>query len=100
MDRLQTKEAYCDYNEYDRRLTEQFIHGLDNKGMISEMLRKVSVLEDIDDTTSEWILLLTQNIEAKRAQKEAFDNLKEAKDFESIGQNTQRYDNVRHEKQK
>ena len=27
------------------------MHRLDNEGMISEILREVSVLEDIDDTT-------------------------------------------------
>ena len=36
MGKLQTKEAECDYKGYDRELTKQFIHGLDNKGMISK----------------------------------------------------------------
>ena len=39
--------------EYDRKLTEQFIHGLDDKGMISEILREMSALEDINDVTNE-----------------------------------------------
>ena len=53
---MQAKVADCDYNEYDRRLTEQFIQGLDNEGMISEILREVSTLKDIDNAISEWIL--------------------------------------------
>ena len=32
-----------DYNEYERRLTKQFIHGLDDKG-ICEFLREVPSL--------------------------------------------------------
>ena len=31
MGRLHTKASGCDYYEYDRKLTEQFIPGLDKK---------------------------------------------------------------------
>ena len=55
-----------DYSKDDRRLTEKSIQGLDDKGMLSEILREVIVLEDIDDTTSEWVLLWTQRVEGKR----------------------------------
>ena len=34
MGRLHTKVADCEYKEYDRRLTEQVINGLDNVDMI------------------------------------------------------------------
>ena len=97
---MQTKAADCEYNKYDRRLTEQFIHGLDDEGMISEILREVSALENINDTTSKWVPLWAQRVEAQRAQKNALDNIKEAQDFNSFGQNTQRHDNVRCKKQK
>ena len=42
-----------DYKEYDRELMEQFMHGLEDEGMISEILRELPVLEDINDVTSE-----------------------------------------------
>ena len=48
MGKLQTKAMECDYTEYDRALTEQLIHDLGDEGMISEILREVSALEDID----------------------------------------------------
>ena len=51
--------------------------------MISEILREVSVLEDINDATSELVLLWVQRVEYQRVQKEALDNKKEAKDFAS-----------------
>ena len=38
--------------------TEQFINGLDDETMISDILREVSALEDIDDTMSERLLLV------------------------------------------
>ena len=79
------KAADCDYCKCDRRLVKQFIYGLDSEGMISEILRQVSVLEEIDDGTSEWVLLWVQWVEAQRAQKEELDNIKEAKDFDSVG---------------
>ena len=46
------KAADCEY-EYDRRLTEQFIHGLDNKGLVCGTLREILALEIIDIATSE-----------------------------------------------
>ena len=63
MGRLQTKTAGCDYNEYDRKLTEKFIHGLDDEGIISKILREVSVLECIDVVSSEWVLFWVQRVE-------------------------------------
>ena len=67
--------------------------------MISEILRELSALENIDDTTSGWVLLWAQRVEVQREQK-ALDKTKETKDFDSIGQNIQRCDSVMHKKQK
>ena len=64
MDKLQTMTAHCDYNKYYSRLTDQFIHGLDDEGMTSEILRELSALEDINDTTNEWVILWVQRVEA------------------------------------
>ena len=36
------------------------------------------------------VLLCVQWVEAQKLQKEALDNIKEAKDFDSVGRNTQR----------
>ena len=53
--------------------------------MICEILREILALENIDDATSEQVLLLIQRMEGHRAQNEALDNIKKAKDFDSIG---------------
>ena len=100
MDRLWINAADYDYDEYDRRQAEKFIQTLYDKGMIREVLREVSALEKIDDTTSEWVLLWAQMLKAQRAQKEALENIKEAKNFESIRWKIQKDDKVRQKKQK
>ena len=67
--------------------------------MISEKLREVSALENFKDAATEWVLLRAQMLQTKRAQK-AFDNIKGAKNFDSIRQNIQRCCNVGNKKQK
>ena len=79
MGEVQTRAAECEYN---RTLIEQFVHGLGDKGMISEILREVSALEDIDDTTSERVPLQSQRVEAQKVQKEELNSIKEAKKFD------------------
>ena len=49
---LQTRTADSEYNEYNRILSNQFLHGL-GEGMIDEILREISALENIDDAVSE-----------------------------------------------
>ena len=66
----------CDYKEYDKKLTEQSIHTLDDEGMISEIFREVSALEDINDTTNERVLLWVQRVAVQMVQKEDLDNIK------------------------
>ena len=75
--------ADSDYNEYDSRLNDQFIYGLDDKDMMCEILkRSISARRYINDATSEWVLLWAQRVQAKGAQKETLDNIKQAKDFD------------------
>ena len=52
--------------------------------MISKIPKAVSTLENIDNATSEWVLLWAQRVESQRAQKEALDSMNDAKDFDSI----------------
>ena len=55
--------------------------------MISEIIREVLALENIDEATNESVLLWAQRVDAKKAQREVFDIIKEAKDFDSMRQN-------------
>ena len=45
---------------------------------------ELSVLKDINDTTSKWVLSWAQRVEAQGMQKEALDNIEEAKDSDFI----------------
>ena len=74
---MQRRVANCEYNEYDRRLTEQFIHGLEHKNMIGEILREITALENNDDATSECICICAQRLEVQRMQKELLDNIRD-----------------------
>ena len=57
--------------------------------MIGEILREVSALEDIDNATSERVLLWAQRMQAQRVQK---DSIKEAKEFDSVKCSTEKHD--------
>ena len=52
MGRLWTKATECKYKEYDGLLTGQFIDGINDEGMIDEILREAVTLEDIEDAMS------------------------------------------------
>ena len=67
---LQTRAVDCGYIEYDGSLTKQFTPGLDDEDIITEILRKILALENIDDTTNEWVLIWSQRVETQRVQKE------------------------------
>ena len=45
-------------------------------------------------------IIIDPKEKVQKAQKETLDNMKEAKDFDSIRQNIHKDDNVRHKKQK
>ena len=68
--------------------------------MVSEILREVPTLEDIKDATSGNLLLLTQRVEAQRTQKVALNNIKEAKEFDSVRYSRLKHDSEVHRKQK
>ena len=88
MGRLQTKTAEYKYREYGRLLTEQFIGGFNNKGMTDELLRVVTMLEDIEKATSEQVLTWAHRVKVQRAQRIALSSIKEAIKFDAIWQST------------
>ena len=48
-------------------MTEQFIGGCNDEGMIDEILKEVAMLEDIEDVISEHVLIWSCTVEAQRA---------------------------------
>ena len=90
MGRPRTKAAECQYNDYDRLLTEQLISRLEGDGMIDEIHKEVATLEGIEDANDKDVLLQEQGVEVQRAPKSAISDIKETKDFDVIGENMQK----------
>ena len=88
------------YHGCNFSLTEQFIHGLDDGCMISEILREVLTLEDIDAFTSDRGLLWAQGVKVQMAQKETLNNIQEAKDFDAVRHSIPKHDKEAHKNRK
>ena len=89
MSRLQTKVAGFEYRESERLLTEQFIGGL-NDNMTDEILRDVTMQENIKEAASECMLIGACIVEVKREQRSKLNIIKESKGFDTIWQKSQK----------
>ena len=48
---------YCKYQEYDRRLKEKFINGLNSEAIIAEIIKELISLKDTSEVSSEHVLM-------------------------------------------
>ena len=48
MGRLHVAAVECNYQEVDRQLKEQFIHGLNNKHMLEEIIKELTTTRNDD----------------------------------------------------
>ena len=76
--------AECNYREIDRQLKEQFIHGLNNKVMLDEMIREPTVKSNNEQTTSEGILAWAKRVEVQWAQAAISNDITELCQFNKI----------------
>ena len=56
------------YKEIDRQLKEQFIHGLNDKIMLDEIIRELTSRTGNVQTTSKDVLAWAKRVEAQRVQ--------------------------------
>ena len=56
MGRLWVAAVECNYQKVDRQFKEQFIHGLNNKCMLEEILKELTATKIEDHTTSGGVL--------------------------------------------
>ena len=58
MDKLHMKAVDCEYKEYDRRLTEQLINGLDNEVIMEKKIRELTALKHTSEVNvgTDWRL--------------------------------------------
>ena len=68
MGRLCMAVAECNYKEVNGQLKEQFVHGLNDKVMLEEVIRELTGRNNNEQTTSEGVLVWVKRIEAQRAQ--------------------------------
>ena len=97
MGRLHVVAAECNYRELDRQLKEQFIHGLNNRCMLDEMIRELTAKNNEEQVTSEGMLIWVKRIEAQRAQATILNNINEACQFDKVKVTKKpKEDNIRH----
>ena len=52
MGKLHVVAAECNYRELDRQLKEQFIHGLNSRCMLDEIMRELTAKNNDEQVTS------------------------------------------------
>ena len=67
MGRLHVVVAECGYKEIDRQLKEQFIHSLNNKGMLDKITKELTTKSNDKQTTSEGVLAWAKRVEVQWA---------------------------------
>ena len=84
MGRLWLSTIECNYNELDRQLKEQFIHGLNDTNMLAEIIKELTEIQENTEIISENMLCWAKRMEAQRAQSAIMNSLTEAKEFDKL----------------
>ena len=84
MERLRVTPIVCNYQEVDRQLKEQFIHGLNYKNMLEEIIKELMTVKSDQQTTSGKCLSWATRVEAQRAQAAIESTITKSKEFDKI----------------
>ena len=84
MGRLHIAAVECNYQEMDRQLKEQFIHGLNNKYILEEIINESIATKNNDRITSGCVLAWAKRVEPQSAQAVVLNTLTESKQFDKI----------------
>ena len=74
----------CNYQEVDRQLKEQFIHCLNDKHMLEEIIKELTTTNNDDHITSGGVLAWTWRVEVQRTQASVLNMLTESRQFDKI----------------
>ena len=77
MRRLHVAAVECSYQERERQLKEQFIQGLNDKLMLEEIIKELTVTSNDDHIISVGILAWVKRVEVQRAQAAVLNTLTE-----------------------
>ena len=84
MGRQHVTAVKCNYQEVDRQLKEQFIHGLNNKYMLEEIIKHLMAVKNDDHIRNGGILAWAKRVEVQRAQAAVLNTLTEFRQFNKI----------------
>ena len=84
MGRLHVVAVKCNYQEVDRQLKEQFIHGLNGMHMLEEIIKELKATNNDDHITSGGMLAWAKRVEVQRVQAMVLDSITESKQFDKI----------------
>ena len=72
------------YRELDRQEKEQFIHGLNDKCTLDEIIRQFTATNNEEQVTSEGVLVWAKRIEAQRAQAAIQNTITESHQLDKV----------------
>ena len=84
MGRLGVAVAECSYREVNQQLKEQFIHRLNDKIMLDEVIRELTAKDNNEQTTSKDVLAWAKRVEVQQAQAAISNNITESQKFDKI----------------
>ena len=84
MGRLCMAAAECNYKEIDCQLKEQFIHGLNDKNMLDEVIRELTTKCINEQITSEDVLIWAKRVEVQRVLAAILSDITESQRFDKV----------------
>ena len=86
---LQMAAVECGHKEVDRQLKEQFIHALNDKIMLDEIIRELTSRTGNVQMTSKDVLAWAKNVEAQRVQASVLNDITETRAFNKVKNETE-----------
>ena len=84
MGQLCVAAAECNYREIDRKLREQFIHRLNDKVMLDEVIRELTAKNNDEQMTSKGVLAWAKRVEVQWVQATILNDITELNQFNKI----------------
>ena len=84
MGRLHVVAVECNCREVDRQLKEQFIHGLNDRCMLGEIIKELTAANDGEQITSEGMLAWVKGVEAQGTQATVLSTITELRQFNNV----------------
>ena len=84
MGRLCVAVAECNYKEIDSQINEHFIHGLNDKTMLEEVIRELTARNNDEQKTSKGVCIWAKRIEVQWAQAAILNGITKLCQFNKI----------------